>query len=811
MLLSLSISLIIGMMMTDQTIVSAFSTSSVVILPPKQPSIIKQQRRRSVNLFFNQLHSIQRWEDSSSIARLSAKEDSDYFIDGMLGGDSYYDSSDPLCQCTHMIGIPLEYNHDLMLELESIQRAILYHCPLLINSIISPTLTRMPLLYINTEKRKVDGDDYDYRKSDAEAFKRVLERRGDKDSLLTSRDPITQTLHSIVIEAVQDMINVQNDFSNEDSEEREKRLRDEGRNGVNKDNIRPLMIKFEGLEIDGESNEALHAIGTKGEGTTLLRNVVGKIKMKIEDKGWEVFLPPDNPQMSMEDLDENNNVWRPRVPFIRLPPDFTETLPNPKGLDGGWENYSVEDKKNYIRFPEEGGNGISPIFWFKWWEDSFCDDKGVRMQEVAVYGRTAPFGMTEKAFYVPHLRVKLPVGNALLQKDEEKGKDYDSKRTIEKERMVEEEERRIQNGQDIYSNEGPNSQSLEEDLRKKKSGADRRMLQTIFDSSPDFEIGIGEVDESQESNNEAEPQKETKESVLDSTSVEEARDTEVVQDEIGGKDTMLEKKNTNVDNIIRGIEKPIVTGDWSKLPKRKNKPRFEDNPIIQNFRKNGLTPPKQDKNKEKNLPPFPSDEYFVGIWRFISTQGGPNIDEQQLAQSIIDADPSLCENLILRVDGLTAGGPILDVENQQRSAGGTWKFYEAEWVGSAEDEEGNISSKKKLVATRLRIRLVVPPKKETVLVFEGEVRRGVFPSTSSMETRPLTSFEKQTVQTIPMGEVDLSGQDFLQCSGEVWSESLSKKANRNRSKVGKFTMIKMKDRDPNEYIYTIPAPKRYQD
>ena len=38
-------------------------------------------------------------------------------------------------------------------------------------------------------------------------------------------------------------------------------------------------------------------------------------------------------------------TWRPRVPFMRLPHNFYETLPDPKGLDGNWETYSPEEKE----------------------------------------------------------------------------------------------------------------------------------------------------------------------------------------------------------------------------------------------------------------------------------------------------------------------------------------------------------------------------------------------------------------------------------------------------------------------------------
>ena len=69
--------------------------------------------------------------------------------------------------------------------------------------------------------------------------------------------------------------------------------------------------------------------------------------------------------------------------------------------------------------------------------------------------------------------------------------EYDNARQKERERTAEEDERRLARGDDKVGL--PDTASLEEDLRKNRSGADRRMLQTIFDSSPDFEVGIDEV------------------------------------------------------------------------------------------------------------------------------------------------------------------------------------------------------------------------------------------------------------------------------------------------------------------------------
>jgi len=763
----------------------------------------------------------------------------------------------------------------------------------------------MPLLYVDTDTVGSVGAGGKFTGFDLGSKQSVF--GGGVDDLLTSRDPVTQTLHGIVEEVVAELLfqpttTTETTSTTEDQPketEQESEAETTTRESPNSQNIQPLFLKFRGLEMDGEDNSVLHAVGAFNcPGADVLRVVVGEITRRIEalGEGWRVYTPLDEPQVRMDgsaeptDGDDDGGgegKMRPRIPFMRLPHDFVETLPNPKGMDGEWENYSEEDKKNYIRFPEEGGNGISPIFWYKWWEDSFCEGKGIRMQELAVYGRTGPFGTTERAFYIPHLKSLLPSGNSLLTRDEIRGKEYDASRRMEQERMAERDEMEgIEGG-----GSSPSTQTLEEDLRRNKSGADRRMLQTIFDSSPDFEVGIGETDEDQRKENDdgkktnvvAVDRTATKAPVvLDNdefalqaaravaearkkTTVVDASVIDVVDDndnDTPSEDTIIEAsiisstddvpplKTTDDDGeddderrsdkaaeIIGSIAKPIATGDWTKLPRRKDIPSPEDNPIFQQFRKYGtVTIPSstvgsnadaivgrpRETRYQKRKPSFPSDEYFVGIWRLQSTPSGPSIDERRLMGLIMpeNDDTSQSENLILRADGLIAGGPILDEVNKQRAAGGTWRFFQAEYIGDdGEEEEGE--ERETRITTRLKVRLVIPPKKDRVLVMEGEVKRGPRSTptgTSEANIRDMRS-RTSTFSTIAgnNGGGGTAGRDgeeeetVLHCSGEVWVEDATGRGNKNRSFLGKFSLLKLKERDPNEYVYTIPAPKKIQD
>ena len=240
-------------------------------------------------------------------------------------------------------------------------------------------------------------------------------------------------MHDIVNSVVDDLINVQGKVprSSNDSSEGNKVNQNEDlgadsadddalREGLNEDQIKPLFLKFQGLEIDGARNEVLHAItqpqpqpqvkstDNHHHGTALLKKVMNEIKHRVHDYSngsWKCYLPPeDNPQGSYGskhpnsdnnlelDLELDLDSWNPRIPFMRLPNDFFETLPTPRGyrddgftlnyvdqqLQRKWEDFTPEEKENYVRYPEEGGNGISPLFWFKYWDDKLCNGKGVR-------------------------------------------------------------------------------------------------------------------------------------------------------------------------------------------------------------------------------------------------------------------------------------------------------------------------------------------------------------------------------------------------------------------------------------------------
>lgn len=430
-----------------------------------------------------------------------------------------------------------------------------------------------------------------------------------------------------------------------------------------------------------------------------------------------------------------------------------------------------------------------------------------RMREIAVYGRTGPMGVSEQAFYIPHLRTKLPDGSRQLQREEEKDKDYDQMRRSDQEIMMDFD----------GFNEADESQSFEKEMANFKSTADRRMLQTVYDLSPDQTSEVGEIAETLK----AEMMEEMVQ-LESKKSSEESRDIKVQssKDEQKMNDNEKEEDKFSVDlkkstEIIGSIAKPSLNGDSSNLPKKKNKVKPENNPILQNWKERSTMAAKvqEDYSSKNILPPFPSDEHFSGIWRMITSPGGPMMDEEDLMEAI-NGDPNSSENLILRIDGTTAGGPILDVENQHRAAGGTWKFFQAEWCGESDEED----KAERPLQTRLRVRLLIPPTKDKVLVMEGEVKRGGINSAESIsrenakELLSSSSFGINNVgAAIDRGTSTRKEDDeFMYISGEAWVEERSG-GDRRRNKLGRFSLMKRKDRSPDQYSYSIPAPIRYQD
>jgi len=610
---------------------------------------------------------------------------------------------------THMIGIPLEENRDLLLELESVQRAVLYNCPLLIHSCIVPVVTRMPLIYVDT----------------------VMSTGGASGN----RDDVSVILQQIVLEVVNKYVRVK------DSSPSKEEYESEGMGGINKDGIKPVMMNFTGLELDGEDCEVLHVIGSIDcDGTKLVRKVLLEIQARIERQGWKTMLPPDNPQEKKQvNIHEG---WRPRVPFMRLPSDFKENLPP---LPNGEEEWT--------RSPEDGGNGISPIFWYRWWDDEFTEGDGIRLREIAIYSRSGPWGLSEKAFYLPSMKVKLPDGNEALLMSEAKDKEYAEARL-----------------KDQLGEEGA---AMEIELDKQIADAKEQ-------HASELEANISENYD---------------------VSLQNAKETRWNEENIqNGASTIYSAPDSFQprkagDPIVRTISTPSYAqeiiennGENAAVPEKKNLENIDldrDEGIIRIrqmlSQKPKLAVDSKQKKKATPLPAYPSDEYFLGVWRLVSS---PNMEQ---LESIL---PDSSDNIILRVDGGVAGGPVLNQRDNQKAAGGNWRMFQARWAGGGDMPE--------MEQTRLRIRLIIPPEKNEVLVMEGEVTRVMMPRASSSFSLNIALEDQEKMNN---EENDF----FLHCNGEVWVQDIE--GTGKRRKLGLFSAMKLETPEQGTIRYTVPPPK----
>jgi hypothetical protein len=597
---------------------------------------------------------------------------------------------------THMIGVPMDDCHELLLELESVQRAILYHCPVLVHACIVPAVTRMPLMYVQANDKTVAT--------------------------------VTRTLHDIVERVVKTFVYVQRPPAPILDSESE----DEIMGGVNDEGYRPLVLSFQNLEIDGKDNEVLHTVAMDGEGSAQLTLVVQALKREVEALGWKVSFPPD----------DHCATFRPRVPFMRLPGNFETLLKEVVPLED-------EGQEEWMRTSDQGGNGISPIFWCQWWEDVMA--RSVRLREISVYPRQpGATGLGEQAFYIPHETTTLPGGNDYLTKAEARHRSYNDKRMAEAE------------GLDVDDD----LKKPDDDIKYPQAEQQRERLESIYAA-----VDAAVID--------ADVKAEIEQSLQAIETLEEEKP--IASDR--KKDDASEEQ---IDEWARErIRKAVEAREFVRAQKvgEKSKPKIEDNPVFQKYRDGTLADKKEMASPQpaKELPAYPSREHFIGIWRVVtSPTGWP----EELG------DNTRSDNLILRVDGTVAGGPTLDRETNQKAAGGTWKIM------AITGDDG----------TKLRIRLVIPPKKERILIMEGEVTR----FTSAMDM----SLSKSTFG-IP--ELEAAAQktandmeDLMHCGGPVWIEDAV--TGKNREEIGTFSLMKLQSPlEPGKYTITIPRPTRNQD
>ena len=668
-------------------------------------------------------------------------------------------------ECTHLIAIPLGACHDLAIELESVQRAILYHCPVLVHACVVSATTRLPLLYVHAPSLQ--------------------------QSTMTTQEA-TDMLHQIVEEVVQKHINVKPEINTDVVKVDEHGVvEEEPLHGLNKEGIRPLALTFQSLEIDGPNNQVLQTVALPDDpGTRRLQQFVLELQQTIATRlKWKTSLPPDDHIASGNDDDDDDTdnenkqappVFRPRVPFMRIPSNFEDYLdPLPEDRD-----------EEYMRTSDEGGNGISPIFWASWWDDVFGT---TRMREIGIYPRTSSSfsatgggiaGLGEDAFHMPFRLTCLPDGNDSLTKQEAKFESYQEQRIQQAEYDFEQDQAEEMGLKDSSARED----ALVDDPLLEKT---RARLESLYqEGNPVATSDDSDLDQLLAE----EEEEQRRRPKVDATLLDDWTQARIRQANMAQGNTMYDaddEEDGQYDDVQKEIQESIAgdavepdskpsaptaddndpnqLDDWTRerirktiasrqsvktqeqLATKKDKVPIQDNSVFQKFKDGTLVPEaqKQAAWKGKEIAPFPSREQFVGFWQIMSSPTGFPPDDD-------GGDGSKSENLVFRVDGTTAGGPVLDPETNQKAAGGTWK------ITPSEDDEDE--------SAQVRIRLVIPPKKDRILVMEGTATKRAMVSLKNLPPMASSTFgipelEEKTNKS-KQDDTDVD-EEKIYCSGKV--------------------------------------------
>ena len=169
--------------------------------------------------------------------------------------------------------------HELLLELESVQRAILYHCPILLDACIPPAMTRLPLLYVRAPR--------------------------------ASSSRVIRVLASAVEQLAEKHL-----FRREDLEQEGEEV---GIDQLNAEGYHPFTMTFQSLEIDGANNNVLNTVARmSAKSTKKLQTLVYELRKRVEKEGWQTALPPDphvdQGSSTTDDMKSSTSMtFRPRI------------------------------------------------------------------------------------------------------------------------------------------------------------------------------------------------------------------------------------------------------------------------------------------------------------------------------------------------------------------------------------------------------------------------------------------------------------------------------------------------------------------
>ena len=122
---------------------------------------------------------------------------------------------------------------------------------------------------------------------------------------------------------------------------------------------------------------------------------------------------------------------------------------------------------------------------------------------------------------------------------------------------------------------------------------------------------------------------------------------------------------------------------------------------------------------------------------------------------------------------------------------------------STNAEEDSETLAQPITQTILRIQLLIPPKRERVLIMEGEVTRMIMPGddTSSSDGWMMPNGGILDGMLPKVAE----DESLLYTAGEAWMEDAE--GGGNRRKVGNFSLMKLKAIKRENLIYTVDVSR----
>ncbi|KAL7451519.1 hypothetical protein ACHAWC_003349 [Mediolabrus comicus] len=656
---------------------------------------------------------------TTSILSSSTDDKNNELIRSLLNNDATNNDNDPYSQYTHQIAIPLGDASELHSALHAIQTSLVRDCPRLIRACVMTALLRLPLLYVDGSSLGGQNVETILESVVHRSIREVVYEQGTQSNDATSTTT-TPSSDTTLVEMAQ-----------------------------------PILLPFRGLELQGDDNSVLYAVGrnindkdskTKqsgynGEddeddgviivddwsnsvssipsGWETLEALVHRIQRILESEyDCKTCWPKDEAQGEELDFDDplvaalkqKQKKWRARVPFVRLPTDFYEELQ--RDLD---EKVSrkLSDEEEELSSVDMGLDGISPLFWYEaWGEDDILPAPGVRMRSVAIYRRMVPGGgESEASFYVP-------ASDAL--QSWKRGFDDDS-----------------------------NS------------------------SNKSMDLPIGDT----------------------KLMARERRERAKAMERMGEEERRAEREwEEGKAQWISDLDNESDSDDLTEMD------------IMQ-----PLDP--TSPSNEESLPPYPSDAHFTGVWRIVSSPfgGSSSLEGDGLSSS--------SDNFIFRVDGQVMGGPILNAEFQHKAAGGSWSFFNAVKKSNSDESSSGPPITQTRLRVRLLVppeksqtlviegeinRLVSPNADDMSSSSTSDAWRmasgGLLDGMSS-KLMP----NEDDADTTTTSQRQSSQDALIFCRGEAWLEDTE--GGSNRKKLGPIALMKLKTPDRNKLIYTVPASK----